>query len=274
MPEFLSSQAPRLYVLVGILILLSILFLVSWSARQLPGRVKLYLAQGGIISAFTALLALVITNRLHWVFAVIGGLLPIVIRLLPWLKHSVAVRSATYSRRKSRGSNSQSSSSKPGGNSKASASSRRSRVETRFLRMSLDEGGSNMRGVISKGKYAGAHLSELSLAQLRQLHEDYRARDAESAALLTAYIDCMRGGESPAQDQEEAQSEDTEERSIFGKGMTRDEAYEILGLKQGAGAQEVTDAHRRLMQKLHPDRGGTNYLAAKINQAKALLLER
>ena len=60
-------------------------------------------------------------------------------------------------------------------------------------------------------------------------------------------------------------------RARSGK-MTADEAREILGIKAGASREEIIKAHKRMMQKVHPDRGGTDYLAAQLNQAKDTLL--
>ena len=65
---------------------------------------------------------------------------------------------------------------------------------------------------------------------------------------------------------------ETPKRPSHVASMSREEAYEVLGLTPGASREQVMDAHKRLIQKMHPDRGGSNYLAAKLNQARETLL--
>lgn len=273
--ELLFAELLQRPILLGLLILFSILLLVSWIARQPPGKPQLYLLQGGIIIAFVALMALVVTQHLPWLFAVVGGLLPVAVRVVQLLEGQSTAR-----RIRSRQRRSSSSSTNSGSRAQTSTSGSRrgSKVNTRFLRMYLDKDTGHMRGKVLKGTFVGKHLSELTSAQLRQLHEQYSQQDAESAALLGAYLDQINGATQEAphagadKTEQDAGAEETHSRAK-GNGMTRAEAYEILGLKNGADHQAVTSAHRRLMQKIHPDRGGTNYLAAKINQAKDLLLD-
>jgi hypothetical protein len=87
---------------------------------------------------------------------------------------------------------------------------------------------------------------------------------------LTGYFDGWKPG------RREYMQADADTR--FGAGpaaggkMTEQEAYQILGIAPGASVPEISRAHRTLMKKLHPDQGGTTYLAARVNEAKDLLL--
>ncbi len=141
-----------------------------------------------------------------------------------------------------------------------------SEIATRFFKMRLDHDSGTMSGAILEGRFQGRMLEELNLEQLIELWQETSAEDPQSAAVLEAYLERVHG---------EAWREAVQGRAAAAGSagaMTREDAYAILGLEPGAGKNEIHDAHRRLMQKLHPDHGGTNYLAAKINQAKDLLL--
>ncbi len=145
-----------------------------------------------------------------------------------------------------------------------------SRVRSESLEMELDHDSGRMDGLCLKGSFAGRSISSLSPSELLQLLAELRATDQQGAALLEAYLD--RIAPEWRERDEGAPKEETRARS--GGRMSRDEAYEALGLKRGASEEEIKVAHRTLMKKVHPDQGGSDYLAARINEAKDVLLGR
>ena len=120
------------------------------------------------------------------------------------------------------------------------------------------------------GRHRDRRLAELTFEQLLEVREDCRVDDAESVTLMEAYLDRFHGADWRSR-QAGGQSSGSAARPAEA-AMTRAEAYEVLGLTPGASDGEIRDAHHRLMIKLHPDHGGSDYLAAKINQARDLLL--
>jgi DnaJ-domain-containing protein 1 len=141
-----------------------------------------------------------------------------------------------------------------------------SRVRSQYLDMSLDHDSGELKGQIVDGPDAGRALDEFDLPQLLAMVPGF---DAESVALLESYLDRR----FPAWRQD-AQGNATggQRRPASSGKMTEEEAYQILGLQPGAGRDDITRAHRALMKKLHPDQGGSTYLAARVNEAKDTLL--
>jgi hypothetical protein len=144
----------------------------------------------------------------------------------------------------------------------------RSQVRSAFVEMELDHDTGAMRGRILAGPHEGVTLDVLDVATVVGFLPEI---DEESRALLVAYLDRRE-----PRWREHAQGD-----TAAGHGsprwsgkMTEEEAYQILGVQPGAGAAEIGRAHRALMKKLHPDQGGSTYLAARVNEAKDVLLRR
>lgn len=203
---------------------------------------------------FGLVLLLTATGRLHYIAAVVTGILPFIRKLLPALRYLPFFKQL-YQQSQA---------------SKAGDGGQQSSVETSLLRMELDHESASLDGQIRAGQFSGKRLSELSQPQLIALYEEACSDYRDSVELLEAFLKRELGDDWQAYRQREEQTHSSASaRSALGLA----EAYEILGLEEGATREEIIQAHRRLMQKFHPDRGGNDFLAAQINQAKKILLD-
>jgi hypothetical protein len=143
------------------------------------------------------------------------------------------------------------------------ATARSATIETR-----LDQDTGAVTGTVLAGAQQGRDLDTLTRGECLALYEDCRRDDPDGARLLETYLDRRFAGWRQA-DEGEGEGRRRNDR---GGAMTRDQAYQVLGLPQGASAEEIIRAHRSLMQKLHPDHGGSTALAAQVNEAKDVLL--
>ncbi|MFT7686849.1 MAG: hypothetical protein ACI9FB_002197 [Candidatus Azotimanducaceae bacterium] len=232
--------------------------------RLILGKSKLDIKQFFFIYSLVitaiALIFLGLTGKLHWLFVLFGGLLPFLsfsarnafglIRLASFLKSASSFNPASFFSKK-----------KPD-----NAKPQTSNIITEYLDMTLDHGSGDLDGKILKGKYKSQVLSSMDYLTLQDLHHTC-SDDEESTRLLNAYLERKFPDEHSANGSEEQQSHSSNSDSI-----DRGQALAILGLKPDATNDEITTAHRRLIQKMHPDRGGSTYLAARINEAKSYLL--
>ena len=143
-----------------------------------------------------------------------------------------------------------------------------SSVRTAALEMELDHDSGSLEGTVLAGSYEGKLLSALDQDALMRLYRELSG-DSESRQLLEAYLD----GRFPVWRQDAEADIGRGEGTAPGSGpMTKQEAYKVRGLEAGASAADIRKAHRSLMQRLHPDVGGSSFLAARINEAKDVLL--
>jgi DnaJ-class molecular chaperone len=129
-----------------------------------------------------------------------------------------------------------------------------------------------MEGLVLAGPFEGRRLDRLGPEELQKLHAFCVAHDPEGQRHLEVYFDRrFPGWRDAGHGDSDAGGGHRGRRS---DAMTEDEAYEVLGLHKGAARDEITRAHRTLMKKLHPDQGGTTALAARVNEAKDILMRR
>jgi hypothetical protein len=152
---------------------------------------------------------------------------------------------------------------RPAGGFSSPGAGQRTEVRTAFLQAWIDHATGDVGGTVLAGRFAGRTLDSLADGELLALHADC-ATDSDSLKVLEAYLDRRLGpdwrnvGPAPP--------------SGSRSGMSREEALAVLGLDEGATPDQVRAAHRRLIQRMHPDVGGSADLAARINRAKDVLL--
>ncbi len=229
-------------LLLGIVV---VALAIRWFVNASPASLARGLRIGAVVLAMAVILLLTATGRLPWLIGLIGALMPLILALVRQWGRRQAARDWE------------------------GPSGQRSAVTTRFLDMTLDHDSGELDGRVREGAFRDRQLSSMSLDELRALLGEISG-DADSVNVLSTFLDRTHGdawreagawtgeaGAGPAPDS---------------GPMTRDEACRVLGVPPDAPESEIRAAHRRLMKLAHPDHGGSDYLAAKINEAKEVLL--
>ncbi len=243
-------------VLVVGLIFVLVVFL-QWFIYSAPAATKIVLKRFLLSFGVLVVLVLTVSGRLGWLLPILGGLVAMLARVFPHLIRLAPVLQRLWTQYRA---------SKP-----QTRTQNVSAVETEFIRMTLDHELGEISGEVLKGRFAGSTFNELNLRSLLQLREEVMGLDNDSVALIESYLDRIYPNDW--QKARTSQEEQKRERTRRGEeNMRREEALEILGLPAGSSSSDIIAAHRKLIQKIHPDRGGSGYLAAKINRARDVLL--
>ena len=218
-----------------------IVLLRAWSGKSNRNRFRLvvYIAIGAVV-------VLAATGRLHWLAAIgaaLLGAIPIIAKKLFLILRFLPLIGGFLSR---------------AGYGKTG----NGLFETAWLRLEVNPAIGTVDGEVLQGEFKQRRLSSMSVGELEKLRDILRTQDMRSAMLLQSYLAIRTRTR-----RSETGSTDTDH-------MTQKEALKILGLKEDATREDIVHAYKRLMQKIHPDRGGSAYLAAKINQARELLVGR
>ena len=231
----------------AVILLLSIVagaLAIRWFVNANPAHLSRGMKFGAIWLAVAAVLAMAVAGRLP---SLLGLIAPLGALLL-------AVMKLRQNRRPSPGD-------------RDFSGGQQSTVATDRLDMTFDHDSGELDGRVSAGAFTGSKLSEMSLDELRALmREVLAAGDTQTSSVLTSYLDRTYGEEWHGGAGRDPRAPPN------GGAMARDEAWRVLGLSAGATEAEIRAAHRRLMKQAHPDHGGSDYLAAKINEAKDVLL--
>ncbi|MBL4876600.1 MAG: DnaJ domain-containing protein [Cohaesibacteraceae bacterium] len=226
------------YLLAGCLLLVVLMVAAKFFVQADPATLVKFVRYSGGILGLLATLFLVLTGR--WIFALFLGPVSLTLLRRGWRGYRQSAKSRGQS----------------------------STVRTAALEMELDHESGHVDGTVLAGQFEGQNLNSLNRSDLSRLYGDIRS-DADSIALLEAYLDRRFPGW-----RENIDKDDTSRvhSAASSSPMPLEEAYQILGLSSGASSTEIREAHRRLMKSVHPDSGGSTFLAAKINEAKDTLL--
>lgn len=236
---------PKLVLLLAVI---AVFYILLKRVQGLPPhRRRAETTKIAIGAAVVVVVILTMMGKMHWVGAALTGLLVVMRQSLPLLLRLFPMLNQWWQQRAQAGNG------------------KHSTVTTRILAMYLNHESGTLSGEVLHGPFAQWRLDDMDRGQLDELRIYCLNEDPESVQLLDPYLEQRFPGADT--DSNHAGTDATHSGS-----MNRREAMQILGVGEEASRDDIVAAHRKLMQKLHPDRGGSDYLAAKINEAKDFLL--